>query len=99
MHERILLIYTTTGEASATAAAIFGQLDHVFEINGIPWVNCVGAGVDNTSVNLGKRNSVFTHVVERNASVYFMGCPCHIVHNTCMKASEAFTKVQLYYDI
>ena len=67
--------------------------------NGIPWVNCVGAGVNNTSVNLGKRNSIFTRVLERNPSVYFMGCPCHIVHNTCMKASETFTKVQLYYDL
>lgn len=39
---------TITGKESATAAGIFGQLEHVFETNGIPWVNYVGAGVDNT---------------------------------------------------
>ena len=49
--------------------------------------------MDNTSVNLGKRNSIMTRVHLRNSSIYIMGCPCHIVHNVAMKASENFSKV------
>ena len=61
--------------------------------NHIPWTNCVGTAVDNTSVNLGRRNSIMTRVLQQNPNVYFMGCPCHIVHNTAMKAAESFTQV------
>ena len=52
-----------------------------------------GVSVDNTSVNLGKNNSLFTRITERNPAAYFMGCPCHIVHNTCLKASASFRQV------
>ena len=68
-------------------------MDTVLEHCNISWDNCVGVSVDNTSVNLGKRNSIFTRVKEKNPAVYFMGCPCHILHNVCMKASEEFSKV------
>ena len=54
--------------------------------------NCVGVSVDNTSVNLGKRNSILTRVLVKTPTIYFMGCPCHIVHNTCMKAAEKFNQ-------
>lgn len=68
-------------------------MNEVLQTNEISWANCVGVSVDNTSVNLGKRNSNYTRVMEQNPAVYFMGCPCHIVHNTCMKAAEIFTQV------
>ena len=68
-------------------------MDTVLEENGIPWVNCVGVSVDNTSVNLGRNNSLFTRIRDKNPATYFMGCPCHIVHNTCLKASESFREV------
>ena len=61
--------------------------------NGISWDNCIGVSVDNTSVNLGKRNSIMTRVKQKNAASYFMGCPCHILHNTCIKVAEVFAKV------
>ena len=35
-----------------------------------------------------------THVKEKNLTVYFMGCPCHIVHNCALKASEKFAQVR-----
>ena len=84
----------SSGEDSATAAAIFSKMDLVLQTNSIPWANCVGVSVDNTSVNLGRHNSIFTQVKEKNSAVYFMGCPCHIVHNTSMKATVSFTKVR-----
>ena len=46
-------------------------------------------GVDNTSVNIGRCNSIMTRVHHVNSLVYFMGCPCHISHNTACTAGEA----------
>ena len=68
-------------------------MNTALESNNISWSNCVGVSVDNTSVNLGKRNSIMTRAVQQNPSTYFMGCPCHIVHNMALKASEIFTQV------
>lgn len=81
-----------SGKESATAAAIFNKMDCVLQESSIPWDNCVGVSVDNTSVNLGKTNSIFTRVMVKNSAIYFMGCPCHIAHNTSMKATESFSK-------
>ena len=69
------------------------KMDDVLQSNHIPWSNCVGAGVENTSVNLGKNNSMRTRVLQQNPSTYFMGYPCHIVHNVALKASGRFFQV------
>ena len=71
-------------------------MDETLQISEIPWANCVGAGVDNTSVNLGKRNSICTRVLQQDPVTYFMGCPCHIVHNISLKASGSFTSVSKF---
>lgn len=46
----------------------------------IPWKNCKGFCVDNTNVNVGRFNSVKSRALNKNE--FFMGCPCHMVHNT-----------------
>lgn len=46
--------------------------------------------MDNTSVNIGIRNSIKSRVLVRNKSVFFNGCPCHIIHNAGQKAANAF---------
>lgn len=83
-----------TGKAAASAESIFSKMDEALQSNGVSWQNCVGVGVDNTSVNLGKRNSIMTRVVQKNPAAFFMGCPCHIVHNMALKASEKFAQVR-----
>ena len=85
--------YNNLGPQCGTAESIFSKMNEVMETHHIPWTNCVGIGVDNTSVNLGKNNSIMTRVRQENSSSYFMGCPCHIVHNMALKASESFTEV------
>ena len=59
------LLYYFTGKESATAAVIFARMNEVFLSNEISWMNCIGAGVDNTSVNLGRKNSILTRVLEK----------------------------------
>lgn len=56
----------TTGQQSGTAESIFNKMDEMLQISEILWANCVGAGVDNTSVNLSKGNSICTQVLQRN---------------------------------
>ena len=50
--------------------------------------------VNNMPIILGKRNSIMTRVQQKNTATYFMGCPCHVLQNTSMKAAEVFAKVK-----
>ena len=83
------------GTNAGTAAAIFEKMDEILHSHEIPWSNCIAASVDNTSVNIGKHNSILTRIKSKNAAIYFMGCPCHIVHNICVKAAEKFHQVKV----
>ena len=80
--------------ASSTAEGIFtGMNSRLAKLLGIenPWMNCTAVGVDNTSVNIGVRNSLKVCVQARNPSIYFNGCPCHIIHNAGQKGAEQFS--------
>lgn len=90
---RLLDMGCTSGVQSATAATIFEKMNSVLSESGILWDNCVGVGVDNTSVNIGRNNSIMTRVLEKNPNTAFMGCPCHIMHNTVSFAAKAYTEV------
>ena len=83
---------TTSGRECGTACAIFQKIDSVLTTLNIPWEMCVGFGVDNTSVNIGRHHSIKTQVQQKVESCYFMGCPCHLVHNIANHASEALHK-------
>ena len=84
--------------SSSTAEAIFTKINSTLENFDISWNRCVSFGVDNTNVNIGQRNSIKTRVHHYNPSVYFVGCPCHMVHNTASKASDSF-EVETGFDI
>ena len=56
---------TTSGRDCGTSAAIFSKIDSVLTRYNIPWCNCVGFGVDNTSVNIGLRHSIMTYVTAK----------------------------------
>ena len=45
---------------SSTAEGIFSKMQEALSMHEIPWDNCVGIGLDNTSVNLGGTNSIKT---------------------------------------
>ena len=79
--------------SSSTAQGIFKKMNDTFMAHDILWDNCVGLGLDNTSVNMGCRNSIKTCILKKNPATYIMGCPCHIVNNTALKALQAFEEV------
>lgn len=85
----------TVGTDCGTASNIFAKMEETLQKHHISWEHCIGMSTDNTSVNLGIRNSIMTRVKEKNPAVYFMGCPCHIVHNCALKATEKFAQVYL----
>lgn len=90
---RFLDMGCTTGVHAATAAILFDKLDRVLSENEIPWHNCVSFGVDNTSVNIGRNNSIMTRALEKNSNISFMGCPCNIMHNTASYAAKAYAEI------
>ena len=93
---RFLDMCTTSGVAAATAETIWNKMDQVLSSCDVPWINCVGVGVDNTSVNLGKHNSIKSRVQQVNNSIYFMGCPCHLAHNTACAAADSFNRTTAF---
>ena len=90
---RFLDMCLTSGSAAGTAEKIFQAMEQAITSRSIPWNNCIGLSVDNTSVNMGKHNSIKSRALQRNGSIYIMGCPCHIIHNVGQKGSHAFCYV------
>ena len=95
---RFLDMCTTSGVNAVTARAIFDKMNSVILSHNISWDKCVGLGVDKASVNIGKHNSIMTRVHSINSDVYFMGCPCHIAHNTANAAADAFRR-EIGFDV
>ena len=86
----------TSGSMAGTAEGIYNAMDCALSSRDIPWQQCIGLGMDNTSVNTGRHNSIKSRALQMEGSVYIMGCPCHIIHNTAQKASQAFREVTLF---
>ena len=53
-------------------------------------------GVDNTSVNTGKHQSLMTKAREKNDEIVLMCCPCHMAHNAACHAKKAFGKFVIF---
>ena len=53
-------------------------------------------GVDNTSVNISKHQSLMTKAREKNDKIILMCCPCHMAHNATCHAKKAFGKFVIF---
>ena len=80
-----------------TAEALFNNIDSILRENKVDWENFVAIGLDNTAVNVGKRNFNMTQVLAKNKNIFIYGCPSHIIHNTENKAAEQFSEVSGFY--
>ena len=75
-----------------TTGALFHDIASILRENKVDWENCTAAGLDNTMVNVGKKNSIRTRVLAKNKNIFINGCTCHIIHNTANKAAERFSR-------
>ena len=48
-----------------TAEALFNNIDSILRINKVDWEYCVAVGLDNTAVNVGKKNSIMARVLAK----------------------------------
>ena len=76
-----------------TTEALFNNINSILRENRVDWKNCVVIGLDNTEVNVGKKNPIMTQVLAKNKNLFINGCPCHIIRNTANKAAERFSEV------
>ena len=58
--------------SSSMAEGIFAKMEAMTSHN-IPWTNCIGLSVGNTSVNMDCRNSITTHILDKNPATYILG--------------------------
>ena len=86
------------GTKKSDAETLFSTVDEVLSNAVVSKDNCVGMGMDNTSVNLGINNSIMTRVLEKNNSVYINGCLCHIIHNIANKGASSVA-LETVFDI
>ena len=59
---------------------------------GITWDNYVSLAVSNTSVNVGRTNSVIVQAKWKKKNM-LMGILCHMANNNASKSTQAFVKV------
>ena len=85
--------------STSTAVGIFAAINNVLVKNDITWDKCVSLGVDNTSVNVGRHNSLNVEASKKNEDIILMGWLCHIAHNTASKATNSFVKVANNFDV
>ena len=80
---------STDGRAETLFSNIDSKLSELLEQPN-PWDMCTALGMDNTSVNIGLRNSIKSRVLQRNKAIYVNGCPCHIIHNAAQKGGQGY---------
>lgn len=61
--------------SDSTAEGIFSKMQDAFNKHKISWMNCVGLSVDNTSVNIGRSNSIKTRVLAEKSCHLCDGLP------------------------
>lgn len=75
-------------EGSATGEKIFSLIDNFFQVNSIPWANCIALGGDNANVMSGDKKGVYGFCLEKNPHIQFAGCPLHLVHIAASKGAD-----------
>ncbi|XP_078538683.1 uncharacterized protein LOC144823754 [Lissotriton helveticus] len=73
-----------------TTEGIFDAVCKSVHKHSIPWENCIGFGLDNTSFNMGNLNPIKTIAHNYNENIYFMACPSQVADNCALQASSAF---------
>ena len=88
----------TTGVDCSRSETLFNAIKDKFVKDDIPWQNVFSVGLDNTSANIGIRNSVKSRILQKNPDFLIAGCNCHLAHLAASKGGAAYHK-QTGFDI
>ncbi|XP_051798030.1 uncharacterized protein LOC127531856 [Acanthochromis polyacanthus] len=75
-----------------TAEAIASTLTSFLQSVGLDMKKCMGLGTDGCSVMVGKRNSVYTHLLQKNPNLQLLKCVCHSIQLCVSKAVETLPR-------
>lgn len=105
---RIMCVLLTLKECSkaSTGENIFKLLDAELQKRKIPWSNCICFAADNANVMQGLGKGVAGYIGRQNPGIYFLGCPCHLMHIAAERAAkelpidlhDVLTKIWYYLD-
>uniref|UniRef100_H3AGU8 Uncharacterized protein n=1 Tax=Latimeria chalumnae TaxID=7897 RepID=H3AGU8_LATCH len=73
-----------------SAENLFNCLDESFRKRGISWNNVVAYNSDNASVMKGRKNSVYSRIVQWQPNVVDMDCICHFANLAVGSAMKMF---------
>ena len=59
-------MFVTTGVDCSKSETLFNAINDKFVKDDIPWQNVISVGLDNTSCNIGIRNSVKSRILQKN---------------------------------
>ena len=83
----------TEEEHGVEAESIFVAIEKSFELDNIPFPNCVSLSVDNAITMVGKRNSLASRMKDKNSEIFISSCPVHLAHIAVSNANDAFSEV------
>ena len=78
------------GRDASAAESMYSSINQQLPSNDLSWGMVSVLGLDNTNANIGDHNSIKSRALEKNLEIVISGCPCHILHNASVKATEAF---------
>ena len=84
---------STTGEDCSKAETWFTTINDAFKKDDLNWDNVVSVGLDNTTTNMGIRNSLKTRILSENAQTFIAGCNCHLAHLAAGKGGDAYAAI------
>ena len=72
----------------STGNGIFQTINNELTSRRIKWNNCIAIGSDNASVMSGAHRGFISYIQKSQPTVYFAGCPCHLIHIAAEKAAK-----------
>lgn len=75
-----------------TAEDIAKTLTEFLDSIGLDFKKCVGIGTDGCSVMVGKKNSVYTHLLKKKDKLQLLKCVCHSIQLCASKAVETLSR-------
>ena len=85
---KTVLMGNPTCKGGATGENIFKLLDKFVKEEELDWGMCLAFGGDNANVMSGRKRGVMGFMEKEHKDMYFVGCPCHLIHLAARHAGD-----------